>query len=373
MKKITRYLAAVFMLMFSAACERQLNVGFSTEKPLVVMNGILHADLPVNVTVGKSFSFMETDSFAAYLPNASVDLYINGKFTEKMRLVKVDSARNVSRSGMSHFSSMACVKTGDRVRLEASAPGMEAAWVETSVPLPPTIEKVDTATYITMLQSENSDYDNGYYNSYYYGNIPNVTKEPFFRMMRLSIGLRAPNSSGSNYFGLRISRLEPSNSPHHESVPWSLPVDTQEDPIFANNPKNSIFDALFEKNSNYRGSLVFTDNLFRNGTYTLKVNTTGYYAVDVNYEKNGNVYEYVSHEVRNPPLEITVSAFSPELYQYLKSTEETRYDDELYFISEPKVTFTNVNNGIGVVGAVSSVRKRIQPPPYPGDDKTVPR
>lgn len=330
---------AVFMLLFSVACERQLNVDFSAEKPLIVMNGILHADLPVNISVGKSFSFLETDSFAAYLPRASVDLYINGKFTEKMRLVKVDSARNVSRSGMSHFSSSTQVRTGDRIRLEASAPGMETVWVETSVPPPPTIEKVDTTTYITPVQNGNSGYYNNYYNDYYYGDIPHVTREPFFRMMRLCIGLRAPKSDGINYFGLGISKLEPSNSPDYEYVPWSLPVDTQEDPIFANDPKNSIFDMLFEKNSRYRGSLVFTDNLFESGAYTLKVNTTGYYTVAVDFEKNGNVYEYVSHEVRNPPLEITVSAFSPELYHYLKSAEETRYDDELYLISEPKVQY----------------------------------
>lgn len=349
------------------SCERILDIDLSDEKPLIVMNGTLTADYPVNITITKSFSVLDTDTFAAYLPNATVDLHINGKFVEKMQLVKVDSARNRSRSGISHFSSVARVKPGDQVRLEASALGMETAWVETIVPIPPVIEKVDTATYITMVQTQYSDYYN-----YYYRYIPDVLVEPFFRMMRLNIGLRAGENAENNYFGIAISKLEPPASPDYEYLPYGLMVDTQEDPVFVNNPKNSIFDAILERNNSYIGSTFFTDHLFKNGAYTLKVSTTQYYSVDVEFEEKGNLYEYVSHEVRNPPVEITIYALSPELYSYWKSNEERRYDDEIYFISEPKVTFSNVINGIGIVGAMSTARKRIQPAPYPGGKNTVP-
>ncbi|MEA4980019.1 MAG: DUF4249 domain-containing protein [Petrimonas sp.] len=361
MKKIIFGPVLIFFLTLLLACERQLDVDFSNEKPLIVMNGIIEPDVPITVSISKSFLFTDTDSTAPYLKDVSVELHINNKLIEKMQLTGVDSTKQSSRRGVSYFRSVSHAKIGDRVRLEAKAPGLETVWAETVIPAPPTIEKVDTVTYITPVQSGNDSYYYGYY-----GNVPNVTVEPFFRMMRLHIGLRAPKSNEPNYFGLRISKLAPSSSPDYEYVPLGLFIDTQEDPIFANDPKNSFFDAIFEKNSRYSGSLVFfTDNLFKNGAYALNVSTMGYYTVvEINEE---------DYEVRNPPLEIIVSALSPELYRYLKSTEGRRYDDELYFISEPKVTFTNVNNGIGVVGAISDVRKRIRPALYPGGKNTVPR
>ncbi|MPM46218.1 hypothetical protein SDC9_92916 [bioreactor metagenome] len=360
MKKIIFCPALIFFLTLSIACEHQLDVDFSNEKPLIVMNGIIEPDVPITVSISKSFLFTDTDSTAPYLKDVSVELHINNKLVEKMQLAGVDTTKQSSRRGVSYFRSVTHAKIGDRVRLEANAPGLETVWAETVIPMPPTIEKVDTATYITPAQPGNDSY---YYR--YYGNIPNVTVEPFFRMMRLHIGLKASKSNESNYFGLRISKIEPSDSPDYEYVPWDLYIDTQGDPIFANNPKNSFFDAIFEKNNWDGSSSVFTDNLFKNDAYTLNVSTTGYYTV---VEKNGE-----SYEVRNPPLEITVFALSPELYRYLRSAEERRYDDEIYYISEPKVTFTNVNNGIGVVGAISRVRERILPKPYPGSENTIPR
>ena len=138
MKKNAIYLAVVCMLILSTACERQLNVDFTNEKPLVAMHGVVEPDKPIEVTISKSFPFLNTDTMAAYLKDASVNLYINGKFVEKMALTSVDNSSHSSRRGRSFFRSTAHAKIGDRVRIEASAPELETAWAETIIPTPPT-------------------------------------------------------------------------------------------------------------------------------------------------------------------------------------------------------------------------------------------
>lgn len=378
MNKKTIYITFIFAFLLSISCERILDIDFSNEKPLIVMNGTIMPDMPINISISKSYSVLETDSMAPFLKDVSLELHINGKFVEKMHLTYVDSARSKEKRGTSYFTSVAHAGIGDRVRIEAKAPGLETAWVETTIPAPPIIEKVDTTLFNVMLPPEVSQLGYGYY-----GIFPDsITRESFIRMMRLRIGLQAQKSESPQYFMLSLSTMEPSNNPDMDSISTYLPVDTKDDPIFANDPKNSLFDILFEKNNTYRGSSLFTDNLFKNGAYTLNVETSSFYKINVKTEKsdengaNGyyNSYygKYVSHEVLNSPIKIIVYALSADHYRYLKSIDLSGYDGELFYISEPKVTISNVVNGIGVVGAISTTKKEIEIPPYPGGKNTIP-
>ncbi len=373
MKKNAIYLAVVCMLILSTACERQLNVDFTNEKPLVAMHGVVEPDKPIEVTISKSFPFLNTDTMAAYLKDASVNLYINGKFVEKMALTSVDNSSHSSRRGRSFFRSTAQAQIGDRVRIEASAQELESAWAETVIPTPPTIGNVDTTTFLTMMGTDNPYAYHGYYP---YDNIPQISREPFLRMLRLHIDVQRADNNHSQYFLLNLSVVVDPEKTMYNISRRSLYTDTQDDPIFANDPKNSLFDALFEKNSSFSGSVFFQDNIFKNDTYTLNVSTYGYYDVTVEYEKNedGAPTKYKSHTVENLPIEIKISSLASDWYAYLKSKETGSYDDdELGFISEPKITPTNVHNGIGFLGSMSYAYKRIETPPFSGKENEIPR
>jgi hypothetical protein len=116
--------------------------------------------------------------------------------------------------------------------------------------------------------------------------------------------------------------------------------------------------------------------LFTENAYTLNVSTGELYTVKVEHtkpEKEGEKPEYLSHEVKNPPIEVWIYTLSHDYYSYLKSVEKWNYDEEFDVISEPRVTYSNVHNGIGFVGSMSYTSKRIQIPPYPGGKNTVPR
>ena len=372
----------LLVIILIASCERVLDVDFSNEKPLIVMNGVIEPGKPIYVSISKSFPFTDIDSMAPFLKDASVELHINGKFIEKMQLQRIDDTMYKPRKRTSYFHSTAHAKIGDRVRIEAKAPGLETAWAETVIPSPPTIEKVDTTTYLNMLQSGNNDYydvipwngHGGYGGNY--NKIPEISYEPFFRMMRLHIDIRKSKDDEPQYFLLSLYKLEPSDNPEFEHIPTGLFVGTVDDPIFAKDPKNSFLERLFNEGNSLSHSTAFTDNLFKDNSYTLNVTTTGYYTSKVEYEKpeeGSSVRKYINHEVRNPPIEVRVYSLSKDYYSYLKANESSGYDMEFSYISEPTTTYTNVHNGIGFLGSMSYAYKRIETPPFSGKENEIPR
>lgn len=372
MKKFVSFSVTIFVfIVLSVSCERQLDVDFSKETPLIVMNGVVEPDKPINISISKSFPFLDTDNNAAYLKDVSVELHINGKFMEKMQLVRIDSARNNYRGGISYFRSTAHAKIGDRVRIEAKSQGLETAWAETVIPIPPSIEKADTVTFLSMAQS-NNPYDYfGYGNTY--DHIPEISREPFFRILRLHIDVQRADNNQSQYFLLNLLAVIDPEKMMYNISRRGLYIDTQDDPIFSNDPRNSLFDALFETNYSFSGSVFFQDNAFKNNAYTLNVSTYGYYDIDIEYEKD-EAQKYKSHTVENLPIEIQISSLAPDWYAYLKSKENGSYDDDgLGFISEPKTTPTNVHNGIGFLGSMSHAVKIIQTPPFNGKGNEIPR
>ncbi len=367
-------LFSIIIVLTSAACERQFNVDFENEKPLIVMNGVVEPDKPIEITVSKSFPFLNTDSAAAYVKDASVMLHINGKYVENMQLTGVDNALNTSRRGRSFFRSVAHANIGDRVRIEVSAPDMETAWAETVIPTPPTIGKVETTPFLIMAETDGSYGNYGGYGDVY-DRIPEISREPFLRMLRLHIDVQRADNNNSQYFLLNLMAVVDPEKTIYNNSRYGLYINTQDDPIFANDPKNSIFDALFEKSYGFSGSRLFSDNAFKNNAYTLNVSTYGYYYIDIEYEENedGAPSNYKSHTVRNLPIEIQVSSLASGWYAYLKSKETGAYDDEgLGFISEPKITSSNVHNGIGFLGSMSQATKIIETPPFDGKENEVP-
>ncbi|MDO5522753.1 MAG: DUF4249 domain-containing protein [Bacteroidia bacterium] len=381
MKKRIIYLTLSLLILLLAACERMLDVDFSNEKPLIVINGTVEPDKPIYVSISKSFLFTDTDSLAPLLKDVSVELHINNKWVEKMQFAGIDSTSYSSRRGVSYFRSKAYAKIGDRVRIEAKASGLETAWAETVIPVPPTIEKVDTTTYLEMLPSGNNNYfaiNWGKYGGYggYYIQIPEISYEPFLRMMRLHINVRKTKGDEPQYFLLSLYKLEPSDIPEFENVPKGLFVGTGDDPIFAKDPKNSFLERLLNENNSLSNSTAFTDNLFTDNSYTLNVTTTGYYTTKVEFEdteEGSSVGKYIGYEVQNPPIEVRVYSLSGDYYSYLKANENLGYDLEFSYISEPATTYSNVHNGIGFLGSMSHASKIIETPPFNGKDNEVPR
>lgn len=392
---------SISLLMICFACEREIILNHGNYIPKIVMNGIIAHDSLIEVRVSKSFLYTDTLSEKSLLRDASLTLFINGQPREEMRMTGVDTIRDYDRLGfhytalMSVFRSTLRAKMGDKIRIEASATGFNPAWAETTVPVPPQINQIDTTTFFTTKKIINNN-DEGYYPDLDYSQIypENIKVESQFRNMRLKMAITGDPHGGKQYFLLRVRKMNEQIGIDADIEGNYFYLYTDDDPVFDENHKNSILEDIINEGTDFEGkkyseSELFSNKLFRNNQYTLDFSITDYYFIFTTYEEreneNGNdwgwgyyppvIYVPLHTEVYNPPLEVQFTAISPELYPYYRKGKYDPHSDEesLKLISEPEITFSNVHNGIGVVGAISSATTRVEIPPFPGGKDIVPR
>lgn len=383
----------IWTLIFTA-CEKEIRLDLGDYRPRIVMNGIISPDSLIEIRVSKSFLYTDTLTDKSQLKNASLTLYINGEEREKMMMTGYEQHTDNDRLGFQYTAVMALYRstirpqTGDRIRIEASAEGFNTAWAETTIPLPPQINRIDTATFFTP-QRIMEEINNEYYPGYGVGTLypDSIHAEELYRNLRIRVSITTPPSKLSQYFMLRLRSSNDRIPDHPDLNGYFLGLYTDDDPIFRESYRNSLLEDLITEGTSYEGvkyfdSAIFSNKLFRNNSYTLDFSITDYYPILTTYKKTGETSEWgypiyvpIKTEVLNPPLEVQFTLISPELYPYFRKGEYDPQSDEESFklISEPELSYSNVQNGIGVVGAVSAAKLQINIPPFPGEKNRVPK
>ncbi|WP_158602531.1 DUF4249 domain-containing protein [Proteiniphilum sp. X52] len=373
-KSIYTYLSIVLAgtLLSLWACKKEMHLDVDNHKPRIVMNGIISPDSIIEISLSKSFLYTDTLPERSLLKNASMTLFINGVEQETMRMARVDTVRGRDRFGHTALTGIYCStirpQAGDKIRIEASAGELQPVWAETTIPIPAQILSVDTATFLTSTHIiHNSHAD------------PGLTGEGAFRNMRVKMAVSDSHAATKRYFRLQL-RLMAEKIGEYPNLPERyLYIYTDDDPIFKEGYRNSILEDLISedspfKDTKYYNSALFSNKLFRDDGYTLDFSIADYYYIHTIYEKkeNDNIWGYPIHvpvktEIFNPPIEVMFTAISQELYPYFREGDSNPDSDKesLKIISEPEITFSNVHNGIGVVGSVSAAKAYIHIPPYP--------
>ena len=402
MKKIqNRYiwilLAAIMISL--AACEKEIRFYMDDYTPKIVMNGIISPDSLIEIGLSRSFLYNDTSSGNSLLKNATLTLFINGEEREKMQMTRMDTVYDSDRSDYYYktlitvFSSTVRPKTGDRIRIEASAEGFNPAWAETTIPIPPIINKIDTATFFTSKNIFNSSEKYTHQpNSNDPDHIRSIATEEYYRNMRVKMDVTYPLSSLSNqdqHFTLQLKTMvkEPPYMPIRGEEEYYLYIYTDDDPIFEESSHHNILDDMVTQGSSFKGLeylnfLFFSDKRFQNHNYTFDFSITGYYDIitTFNVESDPGVGIYdprkrMHTEVLNPPVEVLFTVISPELYSYFRMKGRDLNSSPLGFVmlSEPEPTLSNVHDGIGIVGAVSGTKALINIPSFPGGREKIPR
>ncbi|SDZ72793.1 protein of unknown function [Porphyromonadaceae bacterium KH3R12] len=382
-KSIYTYLSIVLTgtLLSLSACQKEIHLDMANYKPRIVMNGIISSDSLIEISLSKSFLYTDTLLDRSLLKNASITLFINGVERETMRMVRVDTVHGRDRlfgytalTGI--YRSTIRPEIGDKIRIEASAGELQPVWAETTIPDLPQVLRVDTAIFFTSIQIVDKGY--GYSN--------NTAGEPLFRNMRIKMAVSDSPTSSNRYFRLQL-RLMAEKIEEYPNLPDRyLYIYTDDDPIFEEGYRNSILEDLVSENSpfndtQYYNSALFSNKLFRDNGYTLDFSITDYYYIHTIYEEkeDENIWGYpifvpVKTEIFNPPIEVMFTAISPELHPYFREGDFNPDSDKesLKIISEPEITFSNVHNGIGVVGSVSTAKAYINIPPLEERESTIP-
>lgn len=364
------------LLLAITACERVITLNTESYVPRIVMNGILSPDSLIEIKVSKSSLYTDTTLDRSFMDQAALTLFINGIKAETMQRVRVDTVSGSDRlfgytALVSVYRSTVYPKAGDRVRVEASARGHLPTWAETTIPTPPTIHRVDTATFFTSKPL----ISNGYSLS--------LTEEGLYQNMRIKMEVSAGTPGTTRQFLLQ-TRIMAEEIAEYPGLPSRfLFLYTDDDPVFEESYRSSLLEELLsegylEGKKRYDAAL-FSNKLFGDNRYTLNFSITDYYYSYTTYEERETewgypVYVAVKTEQFKPPLEVLFTVISPELLPYYRETGHDPLSDEASFelISEPELTYSNVHNGIGVVGAVSPVKTQINIPPFPGGENSVP-
>lgn len=396
--KIFKYIFSPVLISFALTvlngCEKEIQFNLSDYAPKIVMNGILSPDSLIEINVSKSFLYADTTKDKSLLKGATLTLSINGKERETMQVTGIDTVYGNDTYGnyttySTRFRSTIRPKQGDLVRIDASAQGFTTAYTETIIPQPPEINQIDTTIFFTSKRIINTG--SSYYNYPYSRYAENISEEEFYRNMRIKMAITGSPSAGKQYYLLRVRIMTEKIEEYPDIPSYYLYLFTNEDPVFDESYQNTILEDIISEGVSVQGrkhfdSALFSNKLFSSNHYTLNFSIYGYYYVYNTYEKNEDTedagwgyyptyYVPVKTEVFNPPLEVVFTIISPELYPfYRKANEPDNMDEDPFqIITEPETTISNVHNGIGIVGAVSSTKAQVNIAPFPGGENKVPR
>lgn len=351
------------LLLTVTGCERVITLDMENYVPKIVMNGILSPDSLIEVKVSKSFLYTDTLIDRSLMDKTTLTLFINDEKQETLQKVRVDTVSGQDRffgysALVTVYRSTLHPRVGDRVRIEASAEGYIPAWAETTIPTPPTIHQVDTASFFTTKSIINNDH----YSS--------PAEDGMFRNLRIKLAISTPAPDVGQHFLLQ-ARLMAEEIQQYPGLPSRyLYLYTDDDPVFEESHHNSMLEELitdgYLEGKKHYNSAIFSNKVFRDNRYTLDFSVTHLDYYYVTYEERETEWGYpyyvpINTERYNPPVEVLFTAISPELVPYFR---EGNYDpnsdtESLKIISEPELTYSNVHNGIGVLGATSAAKARI--------------
>ena len=322
-----RYLPYPFVLgLLMVSCVRDVEIDLEDLPDRIVLNASVCPGKEVRAHLSKTWFIM--DSIPDFdLPDANVRVYINDKFQGFMRN---DDIRGDSISLPGQYVLPGCfVKQGDRLRIEADTDGYEPVSGETRIPGRARIYKVDTLSYrSSAYYAEHLRFSVkiGVETDYYYRLI--VEQILDFRKgdsTRTVTSFRSLDGYSWYYSGFSVD---------------------YEDPVFQSfggSPITNQMDGRYCMG-------VFTGKDMTN-TDAIKVSVS---PVEYSYESD-TLSRVVHYDVR-------LLSISEDYYRYMKIMRGysiTIGDANFGALIEPADTYSNVENGFGIVAGYQEDKSRI--------------
>lgn len=338
MKK-RRYIITLFaLLILMTACDEIIEFKGIESEPKIVIYSMFESNRDITLTLARSYAVFDQPLTPTQITNAVVKLYTDGEYTATLSYVPETTP--VYDYGpppiATYIAAGVKPEQGRLYRIEAEVPGLPSVWAEVSLPEPVPIIRIDTTMEVSFYQDSWTSYNHYRIKAKVRFSDP-ADRDNYYRI--------TANSIRGRYNG-------PKDIPYDQEEPVSIHYDyigyaAHNDPII--NPQRE--EDLFGEQTENRYAL-FSDELISGRDYDLKLDL--YFAgLDTTY------YEFVHFDVE-------LQSVSKDLYLYLiSSTAHERSKDNP--LAEPVIVYSNVNNGLGVVGAVSSSRAKIKYGQYPVD------
>lgn len=333
--KTKTFILFILSGIFLSSCYREIDVEKFRTTPKIVINCPISPDTVIRASITHSYFYTDinhlrpNDNSWMYdqgkpnvkLRDAKVELYINDVYKEDMKWQALDSVDDYHAPD-TFFVSTVIPKAGDKVKIVATADGYGSAWAEDIVPRLIPIEHLKiTCRKENGQMNHDIGYDENGYTDYssneYYTFLYSITFKD--------------TPGESNYYQLWVDG---------GSVNYY-------DPIFSTSG-STLDGALGYDGVDGRGGRVFTDDNIDGKEYTIQV-------------KEQILTRYVTDTTRHwPSRTINLYALSEPYYQYLASLEKISASTLSGNLSdvglaEPIRVYTNVNDGIGILGACQRI------------------
>jgi hypothetical protein len=347
MKRIKILTIITFLISILLSCEKEVEFKGQLLDPKLVVNSFIYNDSLIEVKVYATHLIPGFESTSPIIKNAEVTLFDGDKEIEKLEYKEVLNDNTYSPNYgkpvdelSGYVSKLTRTEIGKKYRLEVSHPNYQTVICETTIPAPISILKIDT---VTEYKTDQYDY----------------TEENF--ILHVSFADRA---NETNYYRfvfelytgeLSVLQMNPSTgkTTDYEIVltkKWSSFQTT--DKLL--NPEENANDILFEGGS--ENSFFIFDDLMINGKeYRCPFSLSRY-----NYDQ---YLFYINDEVAQLGafigIKVTLQTLSYDAYYYIKSLQQYDQSGDMGLFVEPTPVYSNIKNGVGVLGGVSSQSKWI--------------
>jgi hypothetical protein len=335
-KKMIRHLPAIaIMTLLTLSCTEEIK--FTGEKidPKIVIYSLLQPDSVITVSVAKSHAVFEERYVPKQITDAVVKLYRDGEFIEMLTYVAPEpQPEYYTATPYSKYISQGVKPVfGSTYRIEVEMAGMKKASGEATLP--------DMVPVIGLDTIENQQVD-GY-----------LLKEA---------KVRFSDPGGNNNFYRMAVRSTEGLYYGNKTVPWSpeVPVTVFEsdrsyasdnDPVITPRKEDQdLFDMQVQNTYH-----IFSDELISGKEYALTLEMN-------NRLPDTDYYEF-------SVLDFELQSITEDLYMYLLTTSAHMQTNDAY-ITEPVLVYTNIENGLGVVGALSSSTITLKIGEYPVEGVT---
>ena len=164
-------------------------------------------------------------------------------------------------------------------------------------------------------------------------------------LLQFRIGF-TDNAQTKDYYALKVERKQLFwNDGKYSEESSTLALNLDDEPLL--NTSSGLDDILMIENGFYRNLYYWDDTKIKGKSYTVRLNTN----YEADYEDDFITPDGTEHIKRQVKYRISLYSLSEEFYRYLKSLNDQKNNglgnSELAPI---RSTYTNVINGIGVVG-----------------------
>ena len=316
-KRVFPLILATIMTLGFASCEKIIEFNGDVTDPYLVVISKPQADSTWMLRVSQSRFFLSNAEVPA-IDNAQVIVAVNGN----------ESTAASEGDGM--YNTGIVPQPGDSLSIRVISPHLGEVSAGCRIPQRPVVSDFTIEYDTTMNEHWWTDIDDSVHiNGYVEGNI------------NLHFKLHDP-SEERNYYMVRVA-AETWGS-------WQyIWMTIDDDILFDIDATNEVFD-LYEEEDNSGNAISFTDERINGNAHPITI------SLYIGHVSPNTYFDTPDQELELSPTRLEVYAISRDQYLYNKTLNAANnYDGFMQVISEPVQVHTNIEGGIGILGASSKV------------------